>query len=294
MVGAEVTFDVALPKVIWGWLVSTNMWAKSIATGTFLLGIYFIKRYPQQENFFRKWLPILGIIFIGITLLVTVLDLHHMFRFWKIFLHPHFTSAVTLGAWVVSGFVIILLIAFWSWATGNKKLFDRVMIPGFILAFFSTIYTAGIMGEATAREVWVFPAEMISMLLSAMIAGSAAYLIIDAIYGNLLKEEVRRELGYILFGSAGLAAAMFIGELFFAKMHSEFSYEVVKILAFGEVAPFFWLGMVFTFIIPMVLVGIANEYRKYRYAWIASIFALIGLWLIKHAWLIAPQSLPLS
>ena len=294
MIGAEVTFDVALPKVIWGWLVSTNMWAKSIATGTFLLGLYFIKRYPEQDNFFRKWIPILGIIFIGITLLVTVLDLHHMFKFWKIFFHPHFTSAVTLGAWVVSAFVVILLISFWSWATGNKKLFDRIMIPGFILAFFSTIYTAGIMGQATAREIWVFPAEMISMLLSAVIAGSAAFLIIDAVYGNILQEKIRRELGYILFGSAGLEAAIFIGELFFAKMHSEFSYRVIEILAFGEVAPFFWLGMVFTFIIPMILVGIANEYRRYRYAWIASIFALLGLWLIKHAWLIAPQSLPLS
>ncbi|WP_457634693.1 NrfD/PsrC family molybdoenzyme membrane anchor subunit [Persephonella sp.] len=294
MIGAEVTFDVALPKVIWGWLVSTNMWAKSIATGTFLLGLYFIKRYPEQDNFFRKWTPILGIIFIGITLLVTVLDLHHMFKFWKIFFHPHFTSAVTLGAWVVSAFVVILLISFWSWATGNKKLFDRIMIPGFILAFFSTIYTAGIMGQATAREIWVFPAEMISMLLSAVIAGSAAFLIIDAVYGNILQEKIRRELGYILFGSAGLEAAIFIGELFFAKMHSEFSYRVIEILAFGEVAPFFWLGMVFTFIIPMILVGVANEYRRYRYAWLASVFALVGLWLIKHAWLIAPQSLPLS
>ncbi|HHG75209.1 MAG TPA: polysulfide reductase [Persephonella sp.] len=294
MIGAEVTFDVALPKVIWGWLVSTNMWAKSIATGTFLLGLYFIKRYPEQDNFFRKWIPILGIIFIGITLLVTVLDLHHMFKFWKIFFHPHFTSAVTLGAWVVSAFVVILLISFWSWATGNKKLFDRIMIPGFILAFFSTIYTAGIMGQATAREIWVFPAEMISMLLSAVIAGSAAFLIIDAVYGNILQEKIRRELGYILFGSAGLEAAIFIGELFFAKMHSEFSYRVIEILAFGEVAPFFWLGMVFTFIIPMILVGVANEYRRYRYAWLASVFALVGLWLIKHAWLIAPQSLPLS
>ncbi len=294
MIGAEVTFDVALPKVVWGWLVSTNMWAKSIATGTFLLGLYFIKRYPQQDSFFRKWLPILGIIFIGITLLVTVLDLHHMFRFWKIFLHPHFTSAVTLGAWVVSAFVIVLLISFWSWVTGNKKLFDKVMIPGFILAFFATIYTAGIMGEATAREVWVFPAEMISMLLSAMIAGSAAYLFIDAIFGKPLQENIRRELGYILFGSAGLAAAMFIGELFFAKIHSEFAHRVIEILAFGEVAPFFWLGMLLTFIIPMILVGIANEKRKYQYMLLGSLSALIGLWLIKHAWLIAPQCLPLS
>ena len=294
MVGAEVTFDVALPKIVWGWLVSTNMWAKSVATGTFLLGIYFIKKYPEQDNFFRKWIPILGIVFIGITLLVTVLDLHHMSKFWKIFFYPHFTSAVTLGAWVVSAFVVVLLVSFWSWITGNRKLFDKILIPGFVLAFFSTIYTAGIMGEATGREIWVFPLEMISMLLSALIAGSAAYLIVDALYGQILKEKIRRELGYILFGSSGLTAAIFIGELFFAKMHSEFSYEVIKVLAFGEVAPFFWLGIVFTFVIPMTLIGIANEYRKYRYTWIASISALVGLWLIKHAWLIAPQTLPLS
>ncbi len=294
MLGAEVTFDVALPKVVWGWLVSTNMWAKSIATGTFFLGIYFIKKYPQQDRFFRKWLPILGIIFIGITLLVTILDLHHMFRFWKIFLHPHFTSAVTLGAWVVSAFVIVLLIAFWSWLTGKKKLFDRVMVPGFILAFFATIYTAGIMGEATAREVWVFPAEMISMLLSALLAGSAAYLVVDAIFKHPLQENVRKELSYILFGSAGLMAAMFIGELFFAKMHSEFSHRVIEILAFGEVAPFFWIGMFLTFIFPMVLVGISAQKRDYKYALYGSLSALVGLWFIKHAWLIAPQSLPLS
>jgi len=293
MLGAEVTFDVALPKVVWGWLVSTNMWAKSIATGTFLLGLYFIKKYPQQDSFFRKWVPILGIIFIGITLLVTVLDLHHMFRFWKIFLFAHFTSAVTLGAWVVSAFVIILLISFWSWVTGNKKLFDKVMVPGFFLAFFSTIYTAGIMGEATAREIWNFPLEMVQMLLSALIAGSASYLLIASIY-NALTDQIKKELGYILIGSAFLSAAIYIGELIFAKMHSEFSHEVIKGLVFGELAPIFWIGMVLTFIVPIVLVGIATENKRQDYALFGSISALIGLWLIKHSWLLAPQMLPLS
>jgi len=294
MTGAEVTFDVPIPKIIWGWLVSTNMWAKSIATGSFLLGLYFIKKYPEQDSFFRKWMPLLGLVFIGITLLVTILDLHHMFRFWHIFRYPHFTSAVTLGAWVVSGFVIVLLIAFWSWVSGNKKLLDKIVVPGVVLALFATIYTAGIMGEATAREVWVFPSEMISMLLAATLAGSAAYLIIDAIYGGVLKEKIKRELGYILFGSAGLLAAMFIGELIFAKMHSEFAHKVVEVLAFGEVAPFFWTGLFLAFIVPMVLVGIATEKRKYEYAFLGAASAIVGLWLIKHAWLIAPQCLPLS
>jgi len=87
---------------------------------------------------------------------------------------------------------------------------------------------------------------------------------------------------------------MFIGELIFAKMHSEFAHEVIKVLAFGEVAPFFWGGMFLAFIVPMVLVGIANEQRKYQYAFLGALSAIAGLWLIKHAWLIAPQTLPLS
>jgi formate-dependent nitrite reductase membrane component NrfD len=293
MMGAEVTFDVALPKVVWGWLVSTNMWAKSIATGTFLLGLYFIKKYPEKDAFFRKWVPILGLIFIGITLLVTVLDLHHMFRFWKIFVFAHFTSAVTIGAWVVSGFVIILLISFWSWITGNKKLFDKVMIPGFVLAFFSTIYTAGIMGESTARELWVFPAEMIQMLLSAALAGSAAYLLIMTIY-KVDMEDIKRELGYILIGSAFLSGMMYLGEILFARMHSEFSHRTVEILTFGSLAPMFWLGIFLTFIIPIILLGIANEKKRYEYTLLGSISALVGLWLVKHSWLLAPQMLPLS
>ncbi|WP_457621545.1 NrfD/PsrC family molybdoenzyme membrane anchor subunit [Persephonella sp.] len=294
MFGAEVTFDVAIPKVVWGWLVSTNMWAKSIATGTFLVGLYFVVRYPDKDMFFRKWIPILGLVFIGITLLVTVLDLHHISRFWKIFVHPHFTSAVTLGAWVVSAFVLVLVVSFWSWVTGNRKLFERIKIPGFILAFFSTIYTAGIMGQSTAREIWIFPVEIFSMLLSALLAGSAAFLFIDRVYRYVLDSQIRKELGYILFSSAGLLSVLYIGELFFAKMHSEFSYEVVKVLAFGDVAPFFWSGLVFGLIIPMILVGVSTGRAKEPYAFLGSLSALVGLWLIKHAWLVAPQYIPLS
>ncbi|MCF6201547.1 MAG: polysulfide reductase, partial [Hydrogenimonas sp.] len=30
---AVVTLDVALPGIVWGWMITLNMWAKSIATG---------------------------------------------------------------------------------------------------------------------------------------------------------------------------------------------------------------------------------------------------------------------
>ena len=294
MLGAEVTFDVALPKIIWGWLVSTNMWAKSIATGSFMLALIATRTYQDNRAFFKIAGVFLGLIFIAITLLVTILDLHHMFRFWHIFFYPHFTSAVTLGAWVVSGFVIVLILAFWALISQNEKLWNRLFIPGLVLGFFSTIYTAGIMGEATAREVWVFPAEMIAMLLSAGIAGSAAFLAIDGLMGGMLKDNIRKHLSYILMISSALYGAMFIGEILFAKMHSEFAHHVIRELLTGEVAIFFWIGFALTFIVPVVLAGVSIQTRKYIYSLFASLSALVGLWFVKHAWLLAPQTLPLS
>ena len=35
---AVVTLDVALPGTVWPWLVTVNMWAKSIDTGFVFLG----------------------------------------------------------------------------------------------------------------------------------------------------------------------------------------------------------------------------------------------------------------
>ncbi|MDD2949841.1 MAG: polysulfide reductase, partial [Sulfuricurvum sp.] len=30
---AVVTLDVALPGIVWGWIITMNMWAKSVGTG---------------------------------------------------------------------------------------------------------------------------------------------------------------------------------------------------------------------------------------------------------------------
>ena len=72
MLGAEVTFDVAIPKVIWGWLVSTNMWAKSIATGSFMLALIATRTYQDNRAFFKVSGVFLGLIFIALTLLAYI------------------------------------------------------------------------------------------------------------------------------------------------------------------------------------------------------------------------------
>ncbi|MBN2871077.1 MAG: polysulfide reductase, partial [Campylobacterales bacterium] len=50
---AVVTLDVALPGIVWGWIITMNMWAKSIGTGIIFLAFYLLKKHPEQTGFIR-------------------------------------------------------------------------------------------------------------------------------------------------------------------------------------------------------------------------------------------------
>jgi hypothetical protein len=44
---AVVTLDVALPGIIWGWMITLNMWAKSIGTGVVFLAAFLWFRHKR-------------------------------------------------------------------------------------------------------------------------------------------------------------------------------------------------------------------------------------------------------
>jgi formate-dependent nitrite reductase membrane component NrfD len=237
---AHVTLDVALPGIVWGWIITMNMWAKSIATGVVFVGAYLLKKHPSTGGNIRISMPIISLIFIHITLLFTVLDLHQMFRFWHIFAYPHFTSAITVGAWAVTGFVgVLFLMAFMSVIKKDNALFDKLMWIAVVLAIPSTLYTAAIMGSSTGRELWQTPAELVQMMLAAALAGSAIMLIV----GYKFEDKTKKDLAFILGMSAALSFLIYMGEYFFGHMKAE---EVAATIAFikdgGEYAGMFWLG----------------------------------------------------
>ena len=47
---AVVTLDVALPGIVWGWIITMNMWAKSIGTGVIFMLFYLLKKYPNEAG----------------------------------------------------------------------------------------------------------------------------------------------------------------------------------------------------------------------------------------------------
>ncbi len=289
---AVVTLDVGIPSIVWGWIITMNMWAKSIATGVIFVGFYLLKKYPKQGSSLKISLPIIALVFIHITLLFTVLDLHQMFRFWHIFTNPHFTSAITVGAWAVTGFVgVLFLMAFASIIKKDDALFNKGLTLALILAIPSTLYTAAIMGESTARELWQAPTEMAQMILAATLAGSATLLLISAKFSD----EMKKDLAIILGMSAFLSFTLYLGEYIFGPMKAE---EVGATLAFiqsgGSWSAFFWSAMALAFIMPMVITFFSVKNKTTSMLYLAGVLALAGLWMSKHVWLIIPQLLPLS
>lgn len=289
---AVVTLDVALPGIVWGWIITMNMWAKSIGTGVIFIAFYLLKKYPNEAGFIRLPVTLISIIFIHIFLFFTVIDLHQMFRFWHIFFHPHFTSAITVGAWMATLFVgLLFAMLYASFLKKDNKLFDKILLAATILAIPVTLYTAGLMAQSTARELWQMPTESVQMILAALLAGSAMMILV----GTKLPEAARRDLGIILALSALMAFIVYMSELIFGPMKAE---EVGATLAFikghGEYTTMFWIGQIVAFVAPMVLVLLSIINRSNRLLTLAAVSALVGLWISKHVWLVIPQLLNMS
>jgi Ni/Fe-hydrogenase subunit HybB-like protein len=289
---AVVVLDVALPGIVWGWIITMNMWAKSIGTGIIFLTFFLLKKYPEQTGFIRFPAVVVSIVFIHLFLFFTVIDLHQMFRFWHIFFHPHMTSAITIGAWMATGFVGLLLgMAYFIYMKKDTVMYDKLLGYTVILAVPVTLYTAGLMAQSTARELWQMPTESAQMILAALIAGTATMILLG---GNKFNDAIKKDLGIILGLSALAAFILYMAELIFGPMKAEEVAAVLEYIKGGEYTIMFWMGQMLAFIIPMVLVCLSLKKQSYYLLKIAAVSALIGLWISKHVWLVIPQLLSMS
>ena len=289
---AVVSLDVGIPGVVWPWLVTVNMWAKSIGTGVIFILFLLLRKHPESAKDLRFSTIVVSIIFIHIFLLFTLADLHQPFRMWHIFFYPHVTSAITVGAWMATIFVgLLFLLAFFSFKKDNVK-FDKWLIPVVLLAIPVTMYTAALMSQCTARELWQMPAETAQMILAALLAGSAAMILLG---GNKLDVKAQRTLGVVLGLSAFMSFIIYMAEYVFGPMKAE---EIAATLQYikgdGEYAVMFWLGQWIAYIIPMGLILLARTNNSASILKLAAVLAIAGLWIVKHVWLMIPQLLPMS
>jgi Ni/Fe-hydrogenase subunit HybB-like protein len=252
-------------------------------------------------------MPLISFAALNVFLLFTLTDLHQPYRMLNIFLHPHWTSAITVGAWMASllvGLVTVLALigifdAFPSFRRNcalaktvrkNSPFYEKIFPFVVFLAIPVTMYTAIIMAQSSARELWQAPTEMMQMFLAALMAGSAA---LSLISGEWSKES-RKDLAFVLTLAVFFGFLMYMGEYFFSFKSSEAEATLAYIHSGGAYNLEFWAAMALGFIIPFFLGGSVMKSDNSTLLRFAAILTLAGLYLAKDVWLKIPQMLPLS
>jgi len=305
---AIVTMDVAHSGIIWGWMITLNMWAKSIATGVILVGAFLLYKHKKEDMPNLRWLmPLISFIALNVFLFFTLIDLHQPLRMVNMFLHPHFTSAITVGAWIALLFTMLVslmtAISFFDEFSGFRKncaiakavraksgLYEKVFPFVVFLAFPTTMYTAIIMSQSAARELWVPGAELLQMMFAAFMVGSAALILI----ADKWSAEARKDLALVLALSVLFSFIMYMGEYFFSYKAAEVEATLAFVHSGGSYFVQFWAAMVLGYIIPFFIAMSSMKNENRTMMKFAAVTTLIGLYLAKSTWLEIPQMIPLS
>jgi formate-dependent nitrite reductase membrane component NrfD len=306
---AIVTLDVPIQGIVWGSIITVNMWAKSIGTGVVFLAAFLWFRHSKDDMPNLRWImPIIAFLALNVFLLFTLIDLHQPYRMVNIFLHPHWTSSITVGAWLASIFLglisVMMVIGIADKFPGvpfkgcmltkmgrkNSGLYEKLMPFVIFLAIPVTTYTAIIMAQSSARELWQAPTEVMQMMWAALMAGSAALILVSGEWSK----EARKDLALILALSTFFSFGMYMSEYFFSFKSSEAEAILAFVHSGGAYNIEFWIGMTLGFIIPFfIAVGNMKSDNKTLLRF-AAILALVGLFFVKDVWLKIPQMLPLS
>ncbi|MEJ7873459.1 MAG: NrfD/PsrC family molybdoenzyme membrane anchor subunit, partial [Rubrobacteraceae bacterium] len=146
--------------------------------------------------------------------------------------------------------------------------------------------------QAKGRSFWQSPALPIHMLVHAAVAGSSALYISSLFVGGL--EPLRGMLAITL--AIGLVAGLIV-------MWAELSVEhpdrdaarAAEMIYKGRYKKLFWgISVGLGSLAPLALVGVGVLLSAPLLIAVAGVLALIGILVTEHAWIEAPQLIPLA
>lgn len=273
--------------VEWGLLVVNYLFLAGISAGafaissvgTFLGGPHF-RRVARIGALVAPWPAS-----IGVALLVV--DLGRPLAFYYLFLTVQYTSPMSIGAWLLTVFVLISLVyaALWlpapfdtllrlprrtadllhftRWQPLSQTTIRRgrrlMAAVGFPVAVGIGIYTGVLLGAVPARPFWNTPMLAQLFLFSAMSSGTAAVLLVTALLATRKEhgyEEERRLLISADMVLIILEVFMLIPFLLHHALSPWSSATSIQLILGGEYTQWFWIGVLaLGIVLPLLIKG---------------------------------------
>jgi formate-dependent nitrite reductase membrane component NrfD len=268
-------------RMPWDWRVSLYTWTKGIAAGAYLVPMLLVALgFLDEGSALWQWAaPVVAGVFLALTGLLLIADLDHPERFYLLFTRARWTSWLVRGGIIITLYGLVLAGHFLASLGGSLGVQQVLMWPGLVLAVLTAVYTAFLLAQARARDLWQNPLLVPQFAVQALMAGSAVSLVAaawlsPAAVPALASSTAGASLLHVLIiaGETGLAHPTAHAELAASTMVSgrygaAFRASIV-LMAAGGLAP--WAGAL---VAPL---------------------ALAGLLAYEHTYIQAGQSVPLA
>jgi formate-dependent nitrite reductase membrane component NrfD len=309
----------------WRWPVPAYLVTKAIASGLFLVlaAGWLLELFPFSGAV-AVIAGFVSLLFIGLTVMLLVMDLERPERFLSILRRPQWRSWLARGAYVLVVFSVVCAL-WWLFEIG-AYLYDYThpirtvfLWLGALLAVGAAIYTAFLFAQAEGRDLWQSPLLPAHLLLQALIAGCAILLLLAPILSLLGSEASQFSVGLAMPKEGELGAAQMliwalaialaldlfvtlVGE-FGIRHASETATLAARVMTRGRYRLHFWGGgIILGHLLPLALLlsaailagpmqGVAVPSLLAAAAGLATI---AGLYLYEYAFVMAPQEVPNS
>lgn len=280
---ARVAYDVPRQRA-WGWPVSSYIWTKGIAAGLGILaGVGQYVDIGVSRTAVQLIAPIVAIVFLGITGGLLVGDLKRPERFWTILTRPQWKSWLARGAFIIAAYgaalVVWLALAIFADGAGLNGLAPVLII----LAALTAGYTAPLLGQCEARDLWQTPLLLPHLIAHALLAGLAVVILVASNAETTTGVRAVFVILLLVTGSLSLIDAV--------KRHKTLNATAAaQALTRGAQSRFFWLALLVGVALPAILALAGGASLLI----VAAALSLAGLWLHGHAFILAGQGPPIS
>ncbi|MPZ67654.1 MAG: 4Fe-4S dicluster domain-containing protein [Pseudonocardiaceae bacterium] len=242
---AHTTLNTAHPRP-WGWRVTTYLWAKGFGGGALLVAA--LARFLGIDLGVVGSIvaPALGVIGVGVTGLLLVVDLKRPDRFYYLFTKPNWRSWLVLGSYVLLGFGAIAglwLLGGILRAAGVVSSVDGLLDVLAVLAVPASALVAGytgfLFGQAEGRDLWQSPLLFWHLIVQAVMVGAGALAIAALIAGT--GTAGNELIARCLLIATVLHVVMLLLE-FGGRHATAQAAAAAHMVVRGRYAPLFWTG----------------------------------------------------
>ena len=248
--------------VPWGLWIAIYFHGVGIAAGAFAISavgyLFKVKGFQSRSSLRVTTVIVVAAMLPG--LLAVALDLGQPLRAYRLLFDPSFTSMMAFNTWMYLLLLAICAVVWFLSFRPDNGWFKPFLILGALISIMIPSQSGAFLGVVDAKPYWSNALLPIMMLVSALVAGAAVLMVVQALVGeggwagvSELKETVLATLGVLrklILVGLFLYFLMIFAKFSIAIWNPQGNHPEIALLLFG---PYWWVFWIVNLLIGGII-----------------------------------------